>query len=163
MASPVYRPPIALRAFAALCGVAALLFNALLMLSDRAPGALRRIGGNAIRRLFERIDVDGSAAALSDPRLPDSDTIVHVVVWAVAVTLVGWALWTWIGLVVGAAVVFAGSLVVEFSQEDLSDTRHLEASDIAANLTGVVLGVVGVAMCYAAYGAVARWRRHRRW
>ena len=56
MASPVHRPPVWLRAGFAALGAAVLLFNALLMLSDRAPGALRRVGGDFVRRLFARID-----------------------------------------------------------------------------------------------------------
>jgi hypothetical protein len=156
MMGPAHRPPAALRAFAALLGVAALLFNAALMLSDRAPGALRTIGGDFVRRLSERIDTDGRAAqVLNDPRLPESDTIVHVAVWAVAVTLVGWALWSWIGLLAGAVAVFAASLVVEAAQGRLTDTRAVEASDVSANLTGVVLGVVFVALCYLLYSALA--------
>ena len=156
MASPAHRPPLALRAFAALVGVLALVFNVLLMLSDRAPGALRRIGGGPMRRLFERIDLGGRGAdVLDDPRLPESDAIVHVVVWALAVVLVGFALWTWIGLAVGAATVFAGSLLLEALQGRLSTTREVEASDVKANLTGVVLGVVAVAACYVSYSVLA--------
>ena len=84
------------RLFVAIIGVAALLFNALLMLSDRAPDALQRVGGDAVRRLFERIDLGGRGAdVLNDPRLPESDTIVHITVWAIAAVFVGWALWSW--------------------------------------------------------------------
>lgn len=152
MAYPVYRPPLALRLFAALLGLGALAFNVLLMLSDRAPGALRRIGGEAMRQLFARIDAqDRATEVLADPRLPEGDVIVHVAVWAVAVLLVGWALWTWIGLLVGAVAVLAGSLVVEALQSRLSDTRSVEASDVRANLAGVVLGTATVAVSYALY------------
>jgi hypothetical protein len=50
---------------------------------DRAPDALRRIGGDLVRRLFERIDASQRAAeVLSDPRLPERDAVVHVAVWA---------------------------------------------------------------------------------
>src|SRR5262245_19997042 len=100
MSWPRHRPPAPLRAFAALLGVVALLFNALLMWSDQAPGLLRRIGGAAVRRLFERIDFGDRTATdvLADPRLPESDAIIHFAVWATAVVLVGWALWSWIGL-----------------------------------------------------------------
>jgi hypothetical protein len=158
---PVHRPPLALRALIAVVGVAALLFNAALMLSDRAPAALRRLGGDFVTRLSERIDSGGRAAdVLSDPRLPESDTIVHVAVWAVAVTLVGWALWRWIGLLAGAAAVFAASLVVEKLQGTYTDTRSVEASDVTANLTGVLLGTAFVAVCYVVYSAVARLLRH---
>ena len=154
MTSPANRPPLALRAFAALAGVAALLFNTMLMLSDRAPGALRRIGGDFARRLFDRIDAN-PADVLADPRLPESDSIVHIAVWAMAIVLVGWAVWTWIGLAIGAVAVFAASLVVEAAQGRWSDTRAVEISDVRANAVGVLVGAVVVAMCYIAYSAIA--------
>lgn len=153
MAGPAHRPPRLLRGFVALLGLVALAFNAVLMLADRAPGLANRIGGAAIRRLFERIDAD--PAVLADPRLPESDSLVHVAVWAVAVVLVGWALWSWIGLFVGAAAVFGSSLVIEVLQGRLSDTREVEARDALANLGGVALGTAFVVLCYLAYSAVA--------
>jgi hypothetical protein len=162
MPAPAHRPPRPLRAFIGLVAVAALIFNALLMLSDRAPGALRRIGGGFMRRLFERIDAgDRAAAVLDDPRLPQSDAIVHVAVWAIAVVLVGLAVWSWIGLLIGAVVVFAGSIVVEAAQRRYTDSRAVEASDIRANLAGVVLGTAFVALCYLTYSAVASLFRVR--
>ena len=91
------------------------------------------------RRLFARIDAsDRAAEVLSDPRLPESDAIVHVAVWALAVGLVGLAVWTWRGLFVGAVAVFAASLLVEAAQGRYSDTRAVEASDVRANAAGVV-------------------------
>jgi hypothetical protein len=162
MPAPAHRPPLALRAFVGLVGVAALIFNVLLMLSDRAPVALRRIGGDFMRRLFERIDAgDRAAAVLADPRLPQSDAIVHVAVWAIAVTLVGLAVWSWIGLPICAVAVFAASIVVESAQGRYTDTRAVEASDVGANLTGVLLGTAFVAMCYLAYSACAALFRVR--
>ena len=125
------------------------------MLSDRAPGLLRRLGGDVLARLSERIDAGAQAAdVLRDPRLPESDAIVHVAVWAAAVVLVGWAVWTWRGLVVGAAVVFAASLVVEFAQGRYTDSREVQTSDIEANAIGIVLGTVAVAACYLLYSGV---------
>ncbi len=163
MTSPAHRPHAAIRAFAALLGVAVLLFNALLMLSDRAPGALRRVGGDFVRRLFDRIDASERAAdVLADPRLPESDAIVHIAVWAIAVALVGVAAWTWRGLLVGAVAVFAASLVVEVAQGRWSDTRAVEASDVRANAVGVVLGTIAVGACYLTYSALSglfRWGR----
>lgn len=162
MARPQHRPPLVLRVIVALLGVAALAFNALLMLSDRAPGAMQRIGGDAMRRLFERIDLGGRGAdVLGDPRLPENDAIVHIAVWALAAMLVGWAVWSWIGLAMGAVTVFAGSLVVEKLQGSLSTTRQVEASDVKANLTGVVVGTAVAAACYLAYGALASLFRRR--
>jgi hypothetical protein len=162
MASPARKPPLPLRAFVALVAVAALIFNVLLMLSDRAPGALRRIGGDFVRRLFDRIDVgDRADAVLADPRLPQSDAIVHVAVWAIAVALVGIAVWSWIGLLIGAVGVFAASIVVESAQSRYTDTRAVEASDVRANLAGVLVGTAFVALCYLAYSALAALFRVR--
>lgn len=145
-----------LRAFVALLGVAALLFNAALMLSDRAPGAMRSIFGDSVRRLSERLDRGGRVSALAaDGQLPEGDAIVHIAVWAVAIGLVGLAVWTWIGLVAGAAVVFACSLVVEYLQGRLTDTRAVERSDIAANAAGIMVGAAAVAVCYLVWSGLA--------
>lgn len=163
MTGPTDRPPAVLRAFAALLGVAALMFNAALMLSDRAPSVMRRLGGDFIRRLSARIDAGGRASdVLTDPRLPESDTIVHVAVWALAVTLVGFAVWRWIGLLVGAAVLFGMSILVEVAQGRLTDSRAVEASDVRGNLAGVALGTVAVAFCYVLYSTVAHLLRSSR-
>ena len=78
MTGPTDRPPAVLRVFAALLGVAAPMFNAALMLSDRAPSVMRRLGGDFIRRLSARIDAGGRASdVLTDPRLPESDTAIR--------------------------------------------------------------------------------------
>jgi hypothetical protein len=156
MVYPVHRPPVWLRAGFAVLGAGVLVFNALLMLSDRAPSALRRIGGDFVRRLFDRIDASERATeVLADPRLPESDAIVHVAVWALAVGLVGLAVWTWRGLLVGAVAVFAASLLVEAAQGRWSDTRAVEASDVRANAAGVALGTIAVGVCYSVYSAVS--------
>ena len=134
-----------------------LVFNAALMVSDRAPGLLRRLFGDWVRRLSERIDAGARVASVaSDPRLPESDALVHVAVWALAVSLVGLAVWTWTGLAVGTIVVFACSLAVEFAQGRLSDTREVEVSDVVANAFGIAIGVTVVAACYVAWSALAR-------
>jgi hypothetical protein len=164
--SPRHRPPVGLRVLAAALGGATVLFNAALMISDRAPGLLRRLFGDWVRRLSERIDAGGRVMSVaSDPRLPENDSLVHIAVWALAMGLVGIAVWTWRSLFVGGIVVFGCSLVVEFSQGRLSDTREMEVSDILANALGVILGVVAVGFCYLlwstlaiVFGSVARRR-----
>ena len=133
-----------------------MLFNAVLMLSDRAPGYLQRVGGGVVTRLFERIDLGGRGAeVLNDPRLPRNDTIVHVTVWAVATVFVGWALWSWIGLVAGSIAVFGASAVIENLQGRLATTREVESSDLAANFAGVAAGAAFVAACYVVYSGLA--------
>lgn len=135
---------------AGLLGLGMLLVNAALMMSDRAPGVLRR--------LSDRIDTGGAGASrlASDPRLPEGDSLVHIGVWAVAAILVGFALWSWIGLIAGGAVVFGGSLVVEYSQERFATTRTTQVSDVYANGLGVVTGIAVVACCYVAWSALHR-------
>lgn len=156
MSSPRRRPPLTLRVLIALIGLAAMAFNAVLMLSDRAPGYLQRVGGDALTRLFARIDLGGRGAdVLNDPRLPESDTIVHIAVWAIATVLVGWALWSWIGLVAGSLAVFAASAVIEKWQGSATSTRQVERSDLAANFTGVAVGAVFVAFCYLLFSGLA--------
>lgn len=163
---PRHRPPLGLRVLAALLGVGMLAFNAALMLSDRAPSVLRRVFGDSARRLFERIDAGARVSSVaSDPRLPESDALVHIAVWALAIGLVGVAVWSWAGLLIGGVAVFALSLVVEVLQGRLSDTRAVEASDVAANGLGVALGAGAVAACYLAWSALALLfgRDARRW
>ena len=155
--SPRHRPPVGVRVIAALLGGAVLVFNAALMVSDRARGCLRRLFGDWVRRLSERIDAGARVALVaSDPRLPESDALVHIAVWGLAVGLVGLAVWTWTGLAVGTIVVFACSVSVEFAQGRLSDTREVELSDVVANAFGIAIGVTVVAACYVAWSALAR-------
>ena len=141
--------------FAVLAASAALLFNALLMLSDRAPGALRRIGGDFVRRLFDRIDASDRPPRCSPiracPRATPSSTSPcgrSPSGWS------GWPCGRGVGLVIGAVAVFAASLVVEAAQGRWSDTRAVEASDVRANAVGVVVGTVAVGVCYVAYSAI---------
>lgn len=154
--SPRRRPPLALRAFVALVAAVVVLANAAIMLSDRAPGVLRLFGFQLIERLSERIDTGGRAAEMaSDPRLPESDALVHIGVWAVGAALVGLAIWTWRGLLVGAVGVFAVSVLIELGQARWTHTRVSQLADIRANALGVMLGTAFAALCYLAWSAVA--------
>lgn len=143
----------------ALVGVAALgaaLFNAALMLSDRAPRAARIIGGRFVERLSERIDSDGRVAQVAaDPRLPENDALIHIGVWAVAMVLVGLAIWTWRGLLVSTVAVLGLSAVVELGQIRWTRTRTADVSDVLGNMVGIGAGAVFVAGCYLAWSAAA--------
>jgi hypothetical protein len=122
----------------------------MLMLSDRAPGFLRRLSGD----LAERIDSSGRPAQIAtDDRLPDGDTLVHILVWAAVVVLVGWAVWSWRGLVIVSGTVFGASVVIELSQAHLTQTRESQWGDIVANAVGIVLGAAVVALCYLLWSA----------
>ncbi len=157
---PWHRPPAAVRALVGFVGVVAIASIVALMLSDRAPSALRGIFGDTAQRISERIDA--SERLPSTDRLPESDFIVHVGLWAGAALLVGWALWTWRGLLLGAVGLFALSLVVEAAQGVWSDTRAVESSDVVANGLGICLGSIVVATCYLVWSGIAALTERRR-
>ncbi|MGB3736944.1 MAG: hypothetical protein WA964_18440 [Ilumatobacter sp.] len=160
---PALRPPLALRGFIGLLAAGAALFNVALMLSDRAPGITEQIFGDFAVRLSDRLDRSERIGSLTEGRQPGNDAIVHIGVWAVAMVLVGLALWRWVPLIIGAVLLFAGSVFVEVGQGRYSDTRAVELSDVFANGVGITLGVVAAAACYLAWsGVAATFRRLRR-
>ena len=63
---------------------------------------------------------------------------MHIGIWAVAVILVGLAVWSWRGLALSALVVFASSIAIELGQGPFSDTRSVESDDVLANAVGVL-------------------------
>jgi hypothetical protein len=149
---PGGRPWSAPRLVLAAVGLASVVFNAVLMLSDRAPGALERVSG--------RIDARSGTAArvVGDVALPQSDTEIHVVVWAVAMVFVGLAAWSWRSALVGAVGVFVLSTLIELSQEPLTATRNTQIGDIVANAVGVLLGLGVVAAMSWLWGSVSSRR-----
>jgi len=130
-------------------------FAVALMVSDRAPGVLRRLFGADVRRLWDRIDASERAQFVNDARLPEADFVIHVIVWAVVVMLVAMAIWTWRGLTAAVAGVFACSVIIELAQGQYSDTRAVELDDIVANGAGVAIGTGAVALMYLAWNGVA--------
>lgn len=152
---PAHRPPLALRAFISVLAVGAALFNVALMLSDRAPGLMERIFGDFAVRLSDRLNQSDRIGTLTEGRNPGNDAIVHIGVWAVAMTLVGLALWRWAPLIIAAMVMFAGSILVEVGQGRYSSTRAVEMTDVLANGVGVAVGVCASAACYVAWSGLA--------
>lgn len=150
--SPSSRPPVGLRALFGMVGLAAIVFNASLMLSDRAPGLLRRVFGDAVTRLSARIDAN---ARIPAEQLPESDAVVHIAVWAAAALLVGLTIWTWRGLLIGALAVLATSAVVEIAQGVYTSSRAVERSDVIANTIGVALGMLLAAVAYVLWSVGA--------
>ncbi len=138
-------------------GVAAVIA---LMLSDRAPSALRQMFGSYAERLSARIDA--SARLPTTDQLPESDFLVHVGLWAAVAVLVGWTLWSWRGLAVGVVVVMTTSAFVEVAQGRYSTSRAVETSDLAGNAVGVVIGAVVVAASYLVWSAGAALGRQLR-
>ena len=152
----LHRPPIGVRAFVALIGLGAVLSNAALLLSDRAPRVLRTVFGDSVRRITERLDASGRAGSALDARDIGSDSIVHFGLWAVATVIVGLAVWSWFGLASTVVVIAATSLFLEVAQGRYSSTRRVEASDAAFNLLGVMAGATAAAAVYLVVEAVGR-------
>ena len=149
---PSSRPPIGLRALFGLLGLAMVMFNVVLMLSDRAPGFLRRVFGDVVVRLSERIDATGR---IPGEQLPETDAVVHLALWASATLLVGLTIWTWRGLLIASLTMLAISALVEIAQGVYSSTREVDPNDAVANATGVALGMLAAALAYLSWSMVA--------
>lgn len=147
------RAPLAVRVLIGLCGVAVLLFNVALMMSDRAPGITRRLFGGFAERLADRLDASGTVDAAD---LPGNDAIVHIGVWAAATLLVVLTVWRWTALLPVAVAVFGASVVVEIGQGRYSSSRAVEVSDVLANAVGVAIGTGGAVACMAVWSAISR-------
>jgi hypothetical protein len=123
-----------------------------LMFTDRAPGTLSRLSDRVERS--ERT----AARVLSEARTPESDTEVHLAIWA-AVTLTG-------GLAAGrrrrvlpvAAAVLVLATAVELAQEHVTARRTTQTDDLIANVAGVALGAAILWLWFTA----ARWLRSSR-
>lgn len=152
---PRCKPPMALRAVAGLGGVLVSLFTVALMLSDRAPGLVEQLFGDRARRLWERVDASGRADFVTADRVPESDNLVHIAVWALVMVLVGVTVWSWRWLVISAPLVLGASAVIEVGQGRWAETRGVETSDVVANGTGVALGVVLAMVLYICWSALA--------
>jgi len=146
---PVGRPWSAARLVAAALAFATLGVAGLVMLSDRAPGLLRRVS--------ERIDAtDSTAIQAVGQATPPSDTLVHLVAWGTVMVLVGLATWSWRSLGVAAIAVFALSAATEVAQGSLTLTRNTELSDLAANFVGVLAGLALVVLWSITWSSLAR-------
>ena len=157
---PGGRPFRGWRVVPLLLALGALGANAVVLLSDRAPGLLGRLA----RRIDVGVDQAANAAGIDVPsrnvRVPRSDFDVHVAIWAVAALLVGLAMWSWLSLLLGNGLVFAGSVVLELAQAGYSRSRTVELNDIAGNALGIALGTLAVAV-FAALWRVTRPRPRR--
>jgi len=117
--------------------VVALVPSAVLLLSDRAPGLLRR--------LSTRIDTGSSRAVrVASQTLPQSDFEIHVFVWAVVTVLLGLAMWSNRSVLISAVAVFVGSVLAEWAQQVVTTTRDLEVPDLVANGFGALAGLGAV-------------------
>jgi hypothetical protein len=142
---PGGRPFRGWRVLPLLLSLGALGLNALILLSDRAPGLFRRLSARidaGVQRAAGAagVDVPGSAV-----RVPKSDFDVHVLIWGVAALLLGLAAWSWLSLFMASSTLFATSVVLEMAQGAYSRTRSVQFSDIVGNAVGVMVGTALVA------------------
>lgn len=151
-----HRPGLGVRSAIALLAFGILLTNATLLLSDRAPRVLHNIFGDFVRRITQRLDADASAEATLRARDIGGDSIVHFGLWAVAMLVVGLAVWAWAELLIASSTVAAISLVLEVAQGRYSSTRAVEAIDAAFNLLGVAVGAGAAAAVYVTVDGLGR-------
>lgn len=139
-----------------LLSVGALSANAVILLSDRAPGLFRRLSARIDAGVSRAAGAAGVDVPGSDVGVPQSDFDVHVVIWAVAALLVGLAAWSWLTLFLASGAVFASSVVLELAQRSYTNSRTVQFADLVANAVGVVCGTVAVAGFALAWWAVSR-------
>lgn len=131
-----------------------LAFTALLLLSDRAPGVLRDVLGDAADRLWNRIDAT-RAHRLGEQAREQPDFVVHVVIWAVVTALCALTIWTVRGLAVVMVGAFALGLLLEGAQGVFTSTRAVEMRDVVGNACGIAVGGVAALLVIGASRAVA--------
>jgi len=140
----------------------ALVLNAVILLSDRAPGVFRRLSS----RIDAGVQRAAGAAGVDVPggsvRVPRSDFDVHVAIWAVAALLVGLAMWSWASLVMGSAAVLVASAGLELAQNAYSRSRTVQLEDLMGNTLGVVTGTCAVAAFSLIWRLLVNTRRSPR-
>lgn len=151
-----HRPGLGVRSAVSLAGIGIVLINAVLLLSDRAPRILRSVFGDGVRRITDRLDAGGRGNAAITARDIGDDSIVHFGLWAVAMFVIGLAVWSWIGLATASLAVAATSLMLEVAQGRYSSSRAVEVSDAAFNFLGVAAGATVAACLYMLVEGVGR-------
>ena len=142
---PGGRPFRGWRALPLLLSLVAGAVNTVILLSDRAPGLLRRLSARidaGVSRAAGATGVDVPGTSVGVPR---SDFDVHVLLWGVAALLVGLAAWSWFTLLLGSSAVFGTSVVLELAQERFTRLRTVQLHDVMGNAVGVVAGTCAVA------------------
>ena len=139
-----------------LLSVGAFAANAVILLSDRAPGLFRRVSARIDAGVSRVADATGVGGPGSDVGVPQSDFDVHVVIWAAVALLVGLAVWSWLTLFLASGVVFASSVALELAQRRFTNSRTVQFEDLMANAVGVVCGTAVVAGFALTWWAVSR-------
>jgi hypothetical protein len=128
-----------------LLSLGAFAANAAILLSDRAPGFLRRVSARIDAGVSRAATATGLDVPGRDVSVPQSDFDVHVVIWALAALLVGLATWSWASLLLGSGLVFVASVGLELAQHAFSSSRTVQFDDLMGNAVGVVAGTCVVA------------------
>jgi hypothetical protein len=155
---PGGRPFRRWRALPFLLAMGAFGANAVILLSDRAPGLLGRISARidaGVSRAAGATGVDLPGGAV---RVSRSDYDVHVALWAVAALLVGLATWSWLSLFLANGTVFACSVALELAQGTLTNSRSVQRTDLLGNASGVILGTCAVAAFAVVWRAIDTMR-----
>ena len=139
-----------------LLSVGAFTANAIILLSDRAPGLFRRVSARIDTGVSRVADATGVGDPGSDVGVPQSDFDIHVVIWAAAALLIGLAAWSWPSLLLASGLVFASSVALELAQRTYTSSRTVQFEDLVANAVGVVSGTAVVAGFALAWSAVSR-------
>ena len=142
-----------------LLSLGALAANAVILLSDRAPGLFRRLSARIDAGVSRAAGATGVEVPGGGVRVPRSDFDVHVLIWAVAALLIGLATWSWASLLLGSATVFALSVMLELAQRTHSNSRTVQFEDVVANAVGVMAGTCLVAVFALVWKAVSTLRR----
>jgi hypothetical protein len=145
-----------------LLALGALAVNAVILLSDRAPGLFSRLSSRIDAGVHRAAGAAGVDVPGGSVRVPQSDFDVHVLIWAVAALLVGLAMWSWASLVMGSAAVLVASIGLELAQQAFSRTRNVQFTDLMGNTVGVVTGTCAVAAFSLAWRLLVTTRRSPR-
>ena len=171
MTSTLWRPPPlgpggrpfrGWRVVPLLLSLGALAANAVILLSDRAPGVFRRLSARIDAGVHRAAGAAGVDVPGGGVRVPQSDFDVHVAIWAVAALLVGLAMWSWASLVVGSAAVLVASAGLELAQDAYSRSRTVQFEDLLGNILGVVTGTCAVAAFALLWRLLVNTRRSPR-
>ncbi len=155
---PGGRPFRGMRAVPLILAVGAFAANAVILLSDRAPGIFRRVGARIDAGVSRAAGATGIDVPGRNVRVPQSDFDVHVAIWGIAAVLVGLGMWSWLSLAAAEGTVFASSVALELSQRVFTTTRTVSLGDVIGNATGVLAGTGVVVVFVLAWRAVTTRR-----
>ena len=131
------RLPTPVRWLSGLLGLVVLAANTLILLSDRAPGLFRRLSARLDASSIQSV----SAQVTPGGRLPETDFMIHVALWAVATVFVALAMGSVLTKLVAAGTVLAYSVALEVAQGVYTTLRTPQRADLVGNALGVAAGL----------------------